>query len=230
MHATPKYYLSSPFGSDCSARRGRQSRGRIHRSARRSLVIAAKAHAPIPCAERKIRAQGRSEILSQPWPELQRLRDVFDYNPQTGVFTWLVSTSKKMKAGSTAGCLNAIGYVFLCLDSRRYLAHRVAWFYMTGEVPAGLIDHVNGQKADNRWSNLRQATPSQNQQNKPGYRPGKLKGVIETKSGRFVASIRSKGMSIHLGTFDDQEAAHAAYCAASAVHHKEFSNTESIAP
>lgn len=151
-----------------------------------------------------------------------RLKAVLDYNPETGVFVWKEWRGGKAHAGTAAGRLSR-GYVGIGVDGRRYRAHRLAWLYVTGEWPADEIDHINGAKADNRWVNLRQADRSINNQNRVRAHRNNTTGVLGVRpmlgTTRFFASIRIRGRSIHLGTFDTTEQAHAAYLDAKRREH-----------
>ena len=86
-----------------------------------------------------------------------RLRELLQYDPETGVFTRLVKTSNGIKVGDVAGTADARGYILIRVDGWLHLAHRLAWLHMTCEWPKGMIDHINGVRDDNRWSNLRRA-------------------------------------------------------------------------
>lgn len=88
--------------------------------------------------------------------------DVLNYDPETGIFRWTATHNQ----GRTAGCVNGSGYIIIKFEYRRYRAHRLAYFFMTGEWPEHYIDHINGEKTDNRWINLRPATNQQNQMNR----------------------------------------------------------------
>jgi len=106
------------------------------------------------------------------------------------------------------------GYLQIYIDRRPYLAHRLAWLYVHGEWPgSGYIDHVNGNKLDNRLNNLREATNGQNMQNQvrphKNNRSGYL-GVSRSRD-RYVAQIRKNNKTYHLGVFDTPEDAHARY-------------------
>lgn len=145
------------------------------------------------------------------------LLDVLDYNPETGEFTWKNPSSYQMHSGDKAGTLNASGYVFICINGIRYKAHRLAWFYHYGEWPSDempQIDHINGNRADNRIANLRLATRLRNSRNlkirtsnTSGY-----PGVSLIKStGRWRAYIGDgKGSYIQLGCYSSYEDAVAA--------------------
>ena len=145
----------------------------------------------------------------------ERLRNVLDYIPETGGFEWAVSMGNGGGvAGRDAGSDHRHGYRMITIDGERYLAHRLAFFYMTGRMPTEHIDHINGQKDDNRWQNLREATRSQNganrganKRNTSGY-----KGVTWDKNrSKWSAAIMCQGQPYNLGGFDTPEEAHEAY-------------------
>lgn len=152
---------------------------------------------------------------------LERLKEVLLYDPDTGVFTWKVSTALRVKAGDTAGCMKSGGYVQFNVDRRQYRAHRLAWFYMTGEWPQQDMDHINGIRHDNRFANLRPSTRSQNQHNQRAPRSNNKSGFLGVyrSNNRFRALINVEGKKIHLGYFDDPESAHDAYLEAKRKHH-----------
>ena len=146
----------------------------------------------------------------------ERLREVLHYDPETGVFTWLVRTSTRIKVGDVAAAADGRGYIVIGVDGVLYKSHRLAFLWMTGEWPPQFVDHINGVRDDNRWSNLRPATRSENNQNvrraRAGNRTGLL-GVCRYRK-RFKAQIRVDGRNLCLGTFDTPEQAHEAYLAA----------------
>lgn len=120
----------------------------------------------------------------------RRLREIFTYEPATGAFRWRINRPPRGFAGQIAGNDNGRGYIKISIGGKRYYAHRMAFLYMTGSVPAE-IDHINENKSDNRWVNLREATRSQNNANVSGR-----KG-IRSRHGRWYARFGHK----HLGTF-----------------------------
>lgn len=140
-----------------------------------------------------------------------RLRLLLRYDEITGEFTRLQSTSSNAKAGDIAGCANGKGYIDIFVDGRSYRAHRLAWFYVTGSWPDGLIDHADGDRSNNRFSNLRLATNSQNCANAKLRRDNGTgaKGV-RRMNGRWQVRIGSGGRK-HVGTYDTMEDAQAAY-------------------
>jgi hypothetical protein len=161
---------------------------------------------------------------------LERLREVLEYDPDSGVWIWVGRTGNKSKPGKIAGSLDNNGYVVIRIDRAIYKAHRLAWLYMTGEWPKVTVDHINNVPADNRWTNLREATYSQNNasrgltvRNSSGF-----KGVYwQAKNKKWVATIAVGDNRIrYLGSFDRPEDAHAAYCAAAQLRFGEFFKKE----
>ena len=148
-------------------------------------------------------------------PKHERLRELLDYNPETGNFVWR-KTFFRMKEGVLAGTAHSNGYWSLRVERKPYLAHRVAWFFVNGEWPAGLIDHINGDRRDNRIANLRIANQSENIANSKRFSTNSsgFKGVSKTATGRWRAYIVKNYRQIWLGVFDSPELAHDAYKAA----------------
>lgn len=146
----------------------------------------------------------------------ERLRELLRYDPETGVFTWLVRTSTCIKVGDVAGTTDTLGYILIRVDGVRYKAHRLAFLWMTGEWPKDMIDHINGAKGDNRFANLRPATPAENRQNQRRAKSNSQTGLLGVcrHGKRFRATIRIDGRYIHLGTFDTPDQAHETYLAA----------------
>lgn len=143
-----------------------------------------------------------------------RLKSLFSYDHETGAFSRLSSVGGST-TGTVAGGVNKTHkYRFLRVDGVRYPEHRLAWLYMTGSMPPDQIDHKDGNRANNRFSNLRLATYFQNSQNRPvkssnssGYR-----GVTWHKNNQmYHARIMVNGRSHSLGYFHSPEEAHDAY-------------------
>jgi hypothetical protein len=154
------------------------------------------------------------------------VKDCLNYNPETGVFTWRMTT-KRTKAGEIAGTNSgANGYVRITLAGDSYRAHRLAWFYTYGEWPSVHVDHINHDRADNRIENLRLVDQQQNTQNMSKRKNSvcNFKGVtpFPRDKSRFVAQIRYDGKQRKLGVFATQEEAHEAYCAAARNHFGDY--------
>ena len=150
------------------------------------------------------------------------LKHVLSYNPETGVFVWLIRPSKAVKAGMVAGCIEKrIGYSTIGIKGKIYKAHRLAWLYVHGEWPTGLIDHINGQKADNRIANLRVVLADGNSQNvrKPNRRnKSGFMGVIFFQN-KWRATMSYKGKTKWLGDYATPEEAHQVYLEAKRRYH-----------
>jgi HNH endonuclease/AP2 domain len=160
-------------------------------------------------------------------PELTqaRLRELLDYNPETGVFVWKMKASMRTKIGSVAGSSHCGRYLQVKVQTKKYLMHRLAWFYSYGVWPANEIDHINGNKIDNRLDNLREASRSQNEANKfiRIDSASRIKGVCWKKQNKkWKAEICVNKKRIYLGYYDTSEDAQAAYCAAACLHFGEF--------
>jgi hypothetical protein len=157
-------------------------------------------------------------------PTSAELNERFAYDPQTGIITNRVCSHKAL-AGADATCAHTAGYRSVCYSCGKLLAHRVAWAMTYGEWPAEVIDHINGNRSDNRLCNLRQATRSQNlinsklrSDNSSGF-----KGVSWCSGKKkWDARIYSATKLRLLGRFKTKEEAIAAYATAAAELHGEF--------
>lgn len=157
------------------------------------------------------------------------LKKLLHYDPESGVFTWLVQPRRAVYPGARAGHVHkGSGYFLIKIDGRNYLGSRLAWLYMTGDWPQAMVDHENMDRADTRWDNLRAATRKQNCANRAAAKSKKLpiKGVYERKNGNSgSASIRVDGRLIHLGTFKTPQLASEAYSNAAHKHYGEFARS-----
>ena len=147
----------------------------------------------------------------------ERLLELLNYDPDTGVFTWRVFTSSRTAAGSVAGTIKQDGYISIKIEGELFRANRLAWFYMTKKWPSFLIDHANTLRSDNSWVNLREASKSDNGFNRGPQRNNSVgfKGVYQRKdNGKFSATIWKSGKKMPLGCFDTPEEASDAYAKA----------------
>ena len=168
------------------------------------------------------------------------VRELLDYNPETGEFRWKFRDRKWFEsvsdrswnswngknAGKIAGCVYSDGYRRIRIDNKDYLAHRLAWLYIYGEWPQNHIDHINHQTDNNRIENLRDVTQSQNQWN-GSDRTGtsQYKGVSWAKhANKWVAHITINGKKKHLGLFIIEEDAAKAYDRAALQHFGIYAN------
>lgn len=146
-----------------------------------------------------------------------RLRELLIYNALTGAFG-----RRRLRYNRPTGGINALGYQQISVDGKLYYGHRLAWLYAYGEWPADCVDHINGDRADNRLQNLRVCTRGQNLQNlrsPKGANP--YLGVSLHKASKlWHAKIRVHGVTTSLGYHKTPEAARGAYLAAKRKLHE----------
>lgn len=133
-----------------------------------------------------------------------KLKEMLDYDQETGLFKWRTRKANAVFPGDAAGCLNNFGYVRIGIGRKSYMAHRLAWLYCYGEWPETMIDHVNGNKSDNRITNLRKATRSQNTLNTKTHRnqTSKIRGVDWVKNRKkWMVRIQIEGARKTIGLF-----------------------------
>lgn len=166
----------------------------------------------------------------------ERLRELLDYNQESGVFTWRARSRDEFAsegaanswngryAGAQAGTTDKDGYLVIRILTQGYKAHRLAFLHVTGAWPMREVDHLNGNKGDNRWANLRDVDRSTNCQNLIAARSDNVTGLLGVSPrrdiGKFAAQIFIDGRKRGLGYFDTPEAAHEAYLRAKRVHHE----------
>jgi len=170
------------------------------------------------------------------------LRQLLSYDPDSGKLFWKSQPASCFKNEGAAKAWNSrfsgkeafksphiCGYLAGCIRYKKYLAHRVGWAIYHGQWPAEQIDHINGDKKDNRIANLREATRSENAHNvkRTCRNISGFKGVsFDTNRQKWISSILCDGKQRHVGRFDTAEAAYAAYCKAALKYHGEFARLE----
>jgi hypothetical protein len=178
------------------------------------------------------------------------VRSILDYDPETGVFIWRVRSPDTFSetpvfspehvankwnsefAGTVAGFVNPKGYRIIKINRRAFKAARLAWLIMTDVMPTEQIDHRDLDRSNNRFCNLRPATPQQNVANRRALRSNLsgIKGIYRHKyrgkwTGQWRALIGAGGNNTHLGLFRCPAAAHIAYVIAADKAYGEFART-----
>lgn len=153
----------------------------------------------------------------------ERLKEALHYNPETGIFTWLISTSNRAKVGDVAGSYCTHGYRRVRIDGKAHRSHRLAWLYVYGEFPKQDIDHINRVTDDNRIANLRDVSTSVNVQNRKTSTTKKSGFLGVRQDGKkFAATIRVNGETIYIGRFGTAAEAYIAYLSAKRKYHGGF--------
>jgi len=153
-----------------------------------------------------------------------RARELFEYEPTSGLLTWRVSKGTK-NAGNVGGTMSRDGYIRVQADKHTHLVHRIAFLLMIGEWPDFEIDHINGIPTDNRWSNLRHVTRDENAKNLKRYANNKsgFKGVCwHERLRKWQVRINCNGVQYHLGYHTELEQANACYAGAAALAFGQF--------
>lgn len=140
------------------------------------------------------------------------ITSLIDYDPLTGAFKWKVNYSMASKNNGVAGTIDYQGYRRIIIWGRGYRAHHIAWLIAKGKWPDEQIDHINGEKSDNRIENLREATNTENNRNKGLRKDNKsgFKGVSRC-GGKWKAELKHENNRIYLGLYRTPEEAHVAY-------------------
>ena len=146
-----------------------------------------------------------------------RLRDLLSYSPETGEFVWRRSAKgRPVRAGARAGSPHSGGYLSIGIGGRNYLAHRLAWMYAHGQWPQQDIDHIDGDRRNNRIANLRDVSRAMNCQNR---RREDMGVSFHKRDKRWLAQIHVDSKKRHLGSFATRAEAQARYMAAKRVLH-----------
>lgn len=151
------------------------------------------------------------------------VRELLNYDPETGALTWRTSRRGDLIGKRAGGLGHSGGYRSLGIGRNKYLEHRIIYLHVTGVWP-DVIDHINGDRLDNRWANLRNTTPMVNAQNikraqvnnKAGYL-----GVVWIEDRKvYVSRLYTNGKYINVGRFKCPEEAAEAYLEAKRKFHE----------
>lgn len=140
----------------------------------------------------------------------ERLKELLHYCPVSGLFTWINPQSNRVGAGDRAGCVNHHGYLTIGIDATRYRAARIAFLYMEGVMPDEFIDHINHNRLDDRWLNLRPVSHIENSRNHCSSKANTsgYTGVVWYKRDScWQAKITVDYKTLHLGYFKDKDKA-----------------------
>ncbi len=146
------------------------------------------------------------------------LKQILEYDPETGWFHWILGNGRNVQAGDAAGTVDDKG-IKINIGGTKYAAHRLIWLYIYGHFPDGMMDHKNGDPYDNRLCNLREANDSQNGANN-NREP---RGAYQNNEGKWIAQVRVDGYCHYLGIFDTYEEAHREFVKAHREHFGAFS-------
>ena len=151
----------------------------------------------------------------------EKLRALVEYDRDSGVFTARVRLAARVRAGDRLGSEDKRGYRQIRLSGKAYYEHRLAFLHVEGRWPAEQVDHIDGHKSRNAWSNLREATGALNMQNQRRAHSRNLSGKLGVRShkGKYQAKIKAGATQKHLGTYEDADSAHQAYLRAKAKIH-----------
>lgn len=140
------------------------------------------------------------------------VKETFVYDEVTGILSWRNNRRRGIQANSEAGWTSAEGYRTVTLQRKSYLVHRVIWLYVHGSFPQGQIDHINGNRIDNRIENLRDVSFAENRLNKKRHRSGRLYGCSFNKAQqKWISQITINKKIQYLGSFKTEQEAHLAY-------------------
>ena len=150
------------------------------------------------------------------------LRDIFSYDQDSGNLVRKITTSSRAKVGKVAGYKDRHGHLRVRFNGSEHSVHRLVWLHVTGNMPKGDIDHINGNRSDNRFANLRDVPHRMNMENRKAAAAHNISGVLGvTKRGEsYMARIKINGKQVILGSFPSANEAHANYLIAKRQSHK----------
>ncbi len=155
----------------------------------------------------------------------QKLREILHYDPDTGVWTWLVALSSTRGIGSIAGTVSVHGYRIITYRGEKYRSGKLAWLYMTGEWPTQEIDHDDRDKLNDRWGNLFDRSRSQNALNRD-LQSNNFSGTrgihFDTVRGKWNVQVKKDNVTHYIGRYDDYDEAVAARDEAASRLHGSF--------
>ena len=151
------------------------------------------------------------------------LKELFDYDEITGIVVWKKSRSPRIKVGSSVKYINKFGYVQVRIEGKLWMLHRLIWLMQTGTFPKGEIDHIDGNRSNNAWSNLRDVSKSQNMQNRRAADRDSKTGVLgvtfDKQRGKYRAQLTMNGEKVLNKIFTTVEEASNAYKQAKENYH-----------
>lgn len=156
----------------------------------------------------------------------EKLKELLSYDEKTGIFIWKIANTRRIHVGDEAGRIKE-GYIKIGINNKEYYAHRLAWLYIYGDWPNKFIDHINGNRSDNRIENLREVTQAENVRNSkmPKTNTSGIKGVRwNKKDGKWRAQCGIGGKMIYVGQYDSISEAKESVMRFREEHHKQFAN------
>lgn len=150
----------------------------------------------------------------------ERLKQLVTYDPTTGLLTCAINRKgSRNKVGDVLGSATRNGHLEVQLDGQKHYIHRLAFLYMMGAMPRGVVDHINRNGSDNRWDNLRDVTQNENTHNQTRLAENNSTGFVGVHrwGEKYRAKINIGKKQMHLGTYDDPAVAAAAYTQAKAA-------------
>jgi len=158
----------------------------------------------------------------------EKVLELCQYDQTTGHLYWIFGNNQTRQK-PLVGSVTKHGYRRAKINGVNTMVHRVVFLIETGRWPEGPLDHINGDKLDNRFCNLREVTASQNNCNRPKAKNGTSlkKGVsYHDSTGKWRARITLQKRIVSLGLYENEEDAHAAYCKAAEQLHGDFASFE----